>query len=66
MKTLPAGVPVALGCTATELSDRHSTRRFLILRIADLVVDVADVLDVSVSEMVASPPSERLPFQGIF
>ena len=37
----------------------------LLLRIADLVVDVADVLDISVSEIVAFPPSERLAFHGI-
>ena len=47
-----------------QCSDRQSNRSFLLLllRIADLVVDVVDVLDVSVSEIVAFPPSERLAF----
>ena len=62
MKTLPAGFPVALCSTAIQLSDRHSTRSFLSLRIADFVVDVADVLDVSVSEIDAFPPGEHLAF----
>ena len=64
MKTLPAGFLVALCSTAIQFSDRHSNRSFLVLRTADLVVDVADVLDVSVSEIVRSPPSEHLAFQG--
>ena len=62
MKTLPEGFSVALCSTAIQFSDRHSNRSFLLLRIADFVVDVADVLDVSVSEIVAFPPSERLAF----
>ena len=62
MKTLCAGFPVALCCTAIQFSDRQSNRSFLLLRNADLVVDVANVLDVSVSEIVAFPPSERLAF----
>ena len=37
----------------------------LFLRIADLVVDAVDVLDVSVSEIAACPPSEHLAFSGI-
>ena len=61
MKTLPAG----LCSTAIQFSDRHSNRSFLLLRIADSVFDVVDVLDVSVSETLAFPPSERLAFQGI-
>ena len=61
MKTLPAGFPAALCSTAIQFSDRHSNQSFL-LQIADLVVDVADVLDVSVSEIVAFLPSERLAF----
>ena len=65
MKTLPAGFTVALCSTAIQLSDRHSNRGFLLLRIADLVVDVVDVLDISVSEIVAFPPSERLAVLGI-
>ena len=65
MKTLPAGFPVALCSTAIQFSDRHSNRSFHLLRIADLVVHVVDVLDVWVSEIVAFPPSERLAFQGI-
>ena len=55
MKTLTAGVPMALCSTAIQFSDRHSNRSFFLLRIADLVVDVADVLDVSVSQNVAFP-----------
>ena len=62
MKTLPAGFPVALCSTAIQFSDRHSNRSFLLLRIGDLVVDVVDVLDGSVSEIAAFPPSERLAF----
>ena len=65
MKTLSAGFPVALHSTASQFVDRHSNRCFLLLRIADLVVDVADVLDVSVSEIVAFPPSEHLAFIDI-
>ena len=64
MKTLP-GFDVALCSTAIQFSDRHSNRSCLLLRIVDVVVDVVDVLDVSVSEIVAFPPSERLAFQGI-
>ena len=59
MRTLQAGFSVALCSTAIQFSDRHGNRSFLLLRIADLVVDVVDVLDVSVSEMVAFPASER-------
>ena len=63
MKMLPAGFSMALCSTAIQFfSDRHSNRSFLLLRIVDLVVDVGDVLDVSVSEIVAFPPSERLAF----
>ena len=64
MKTLPTGFPVALSSTAIQFSDRHSDRSFL-LRIGDLLVDVVDVLDVSVSEIVAFPPGEHLAFLGI-
>ena len=60
MKTLPTGFTVALCSTAIQFSDRQSNRSFLLLRIGDLVVDVVDVLDVSVSEIVAFPSSERL------
>ena len=66
MKTLPAGFPVALCNTATQSCDRQSNRCFLLLRIADFVVDAVDVVDVSVSEFVLSPPGEHLAFQGIF
>ena len=66
MKTLCAGFSVALCCTAIQLSDRQKNRSFLLLRNADLVVDVANVLDVSVSEIVAFPPSERLAFNALF
>ena len=59
-KTLPTGFTVALCSTAIQSCDRHSNRSFLLLRIADLVVDVADVLDVSVSEIAAFPPGEDL------
>ena len=62
MKTLPTGFSVALYSTTIQFSDRHSNRSFLLLRIVDIVVDVVDVLDVSVSEIVAFPPSERLAF----
>ena len=62
MKTLPTGFPMALCCAAIQFSDRHRKRSFLLLRIVDLLVDVVDVLDVSVSEIVAFPPSERLAF----
>ena len=56
---------MALCSTAIQFSDRHSNRSFLLLRIVDLLIDVVDVLDVSVSEIVAFPPSERLAFLGI-
>ena len=65
MKTLPAGSPVALCSTAIQSCDRHSNRSFLLLRIADFVVDAVDVVDVSVSEIVAFPPGEHLAFSGI-
>ena len=65
METLPAGFPVALCGTAIQSCDRHSKRSFLLLRIPDIVVDVVDVLDVSVPEIVAFPPSEHLAFLGI-
>ena len=48
------GFPVAL-----------CNRSFLLLRIVDLLVDVVDVLDVSVQEIAAFPPSEHLSFLGI-
>ena len=54
MKTLPAGVPVALCSNAMQFSDRHCNQIFLLLRIVDLLVDVVDVLDVSVSECCVS------------
>ena len=66
MKTLPTGVPVALCRTAIQFSDSHGNRSFLLVRIADLVVDAVDVLDVSVSEIAAFPPSEHLAFSSIF
>ena len=62
-ETLPAGFTVALCSTAIQFSDRHSNRSFLLM--ADFVVDAADVLDVSVSEIAAFPPSEHLAFWGI-
>ena len=64
MKMLPAGFHVALCNTATQSCDRHSHRSFLLLRIADFVVDAVDVVDVSVSEIVAFPPGEHLAFSG--
>ena len=64
MKTLPTGFPVALCSTAIHFSDRQSNRSFLLLRIADLVVHAVDVLDVSVSEVVAFPPGEHPAFSG--
>ena len=65
MKMLPAGFPVALCSTAIPSFDRHSNRSFLLLRIADFVDDAVDVVDVSVSEIVLSPPSEHLAFSSI-
>ena len=62
MKMLPAGFSVALCNTTIQFCDRHSNRSFLLLRIADFVVDPVDVVDVSVSEFVLSPPSEHLAF----
>ena len=59
IKMLLAGFPVALWSTAIQCCDRHGNRSFLFLRIADFVVD-ADVLDVSVSDVVAFPPGEHL------
>ena len=38
---------------------------FLLLQIVDFVVDAVDVVDVSVSEFVLSPPGEHLAFSGI-
>ena len=38
---------------------------FLLLRISDLVVDAVDVVNVSVSDIVAFPPGEHLAFSGI-
>ena len=55
MKMLPVGFPVALCNTAIQFCDRHSNRSFLLLRIDDFVVDAVDVVDVSVSEIVAFP-----------
>ena len=48
MKMLPAGFTVALCNTAIQSCDRHSNRSFLLLRIVDHLVEVVDVLDVSV------------------
>ena len=62
MKTLLAGFPVALCRSAIQFSDRHSNRSFLLLRIVDLLNDVVDVLDVSVSDIAAFPLSECLAF----
>ena len=44
MKMLPAGFPVALCNTAIQSFDRHSKPSFLLLRIADFVVDAVDVV----------------------
>ena len=66
MKMLPTGFPVALCKTAIQFCDRHSNRSFLLLRVDDIVVDVVDVLDVSVSEIVAFPPGEYLAFFKYF
>ena len=59
---LQTGFPVALCSAAIQFSDRHRHRSFLLLRMVDLLVDVVDLLDVSVSEIAAFPPSERLAF----
>ena len=48
------------------VSERHSNRSFLLLRIVDLLVDVDDVLDVSVSEIVAFPPRAPCIFRHCF
>ena len=56
---------MALCGTAIQSCDRHSNRSFLLLRIADLVVDAVDVVDVSVSEFVLSPPGKHLAFSVI-
>ena len=67
MKMLPAGFPVALCNTAIQFCDPHNNRSFLLLRIADFVVEAVDVVDVSVSEFVACPPGEPiLHFQALF
>ena len=65
MKTLPAGFPVAPSNTAIQFYDRHSNRSCLLSRIDGIIVDVADVLDVSVSEIVAFPKSERLALKAL-
>ena len=59
------GFPVALCNTAIQSCGRLSNRSFLLLRIADFVVDAVDVVDVSVSEIVLFLPSEHLAFSGI-
>ena len=51
--------------TDIQSFDRHSNRSFLLLRIADFVVDAVDVVDVLVSEFVPSPPGEHLAFSDI-
>ena len=56
---------MALCNTAIQSCDRHSNRSFLLLRVAGFVVDAVDVVDVSVSEFVLSPPCEHLAFSGI-
>ena len=56
---------MALCSTAIQIFDQHSNRSFHTLPIADVVVAVVDVLDVSVSEIVSFPPSERLALLGI-
>ena len=44
-------------CGTAQFCDRHSSGR-----IGDLVVDVVDASDISVSETVGIPPSEHLAF----
>ena len=63
--TLPTGFTVALCNTAIQSCDRHGDRCFLLLRIADFVVGAVDVVEVSVSEIVAFPPGEHRAFSGI-
>ena len=65
MKMLPTGFTVTLCDTAIQFCDRHSNRCFLLLRIADFVVDAIDVVDISVSEFVPSPAGEHHAFSGI-
>ena len=60
MKILPAGFTVTLCNTAVQSCDRHRNRSFLLFRIADFVVDAADVVDVSVSGIVAFPPKHYI------
>ena len=64
MKTLPTGFPVALCNTTIQSCDRRCNRSFLFLRIIDPVVDAVGVVDVSVSEIVVSPPAEHLAFSS--
>ena len=56
---------VALCSTAIPSCDRHSRRSFLLLRVADFVVDAVDVVDVSLSEFVLFAPGEHPAFSGI-
>ena len=66
MKMLPTGFPVALCSTVIQFFDRHRHRSFLLLRIADLVVPVVDVLDLSVSETVAFRQVSVFHFKALF
>ena len=50
---------------AIQSCDQHSNRSFLLLRIADFVVDAVDVVDVAVSEFVLFPPGGHLALSGI-
>ena len=56
---------MALCNTAIQSCVRHSNRSFLLLRIADFVVDAVDVVDVSYQSLPLSPPSEHLAFSSI-
>ena len=66
MKMLPAGFPVALCGIAIQFCDRHSNRRFLLLRYADLVVDAVDVVDVSYQRLLRFRQVSILHFQAVF
>ena len=52
-KMLPTGFSVALCSTSIQISGRRSNRSFLLLRTVDLLVELVDVLDVSVLEIAA-------------
>ena len=66
MEKLPAGFSVALSSTAIQFSDRHSNRSFLLLRIADLVVDVVDVLTYRYQRLLRFRQVSVLHFKALY